>query len=134
MATRRIRWPDLRSERGSNMIEMALVFPIMAILTVAFMDFSLAMWWQHTLAHAAREGARYATVRQPTVADITNVIKNAAVGLDGDRVDVSVVWDPNNQPGSTVHIVVRYPFDPLTPFVVRENQTLEGRAAMVVLR
>jgi Flp pilus assembly protein TadG len=135
MPTRRAKWPDLRSERGSNVIEMALVFPIMAILTVAFMDFSIAMWSQHTLTHAARAGARFATVRQATDTQITNVIKAAAVGLHQDDIDVDIVWDdPDKKPGSTVTIVVQYAFNPVTPFVVRQNQTLEGRAAMVVLR
>ena len=130
----RIGGLDLRSERGSNMIEMALVFPMLAIVTVAVMDFSLAMWSQHALAHAAREGARYATVGKASDTQITNVVKSAAVGLNEDQIDVSIVWNPNNQPGSTVHIVVSYPFDPLTPFVARQSQMLEGRAAMVVLR
>lgn len=125
---------DLRSERGSNMIEMALVFPMLAIATVAVMDVSLAMWSQHALAHAAREGARYATVSQGSDTQITNVVKSAAVGLHEDDIDVAIVWDPDHQPGSTVHIVVSYPFDPLTPFVTRQSQTMEGRAAMVVLR
>ena len=125
---------DLRSERGSNMIEMALVFPMLAIATVAVMDFSLAMWSQHALAHAAREGARYATIGQATDAQIIDVVQAAAVGLDVADDDVKIQWDPDHQPGSTVSIVVSYPFDPLTPFVARKSQTMEGRAAMVVLR
>jgi Flp pilus assembly protein TadG len=130
----RTRPLDLRSERGSNLIEMALIFPIMAVLTAGFMDFSRAMWSQHTITHAAREGARYATVAQATDTAITNVIKNAAVGLYADRINVSIVWDPDNEPGSTVRIVVTYPFDPLTPFVVRQSQTFQATAAMTVLR
>jgi Flp pilus assembly protein TadG len=128
-------WPDLRSERGSNVVEMALVFPMMAILTVAIMDFSIAMWSQHTLTHAAREGARYATLRQPTDTQITDTVKAAAIGLDEDDIDVDIVWDdPDKKPGSNVTIVVHYAFNPVTPFLVRQSQTLEGRAAMVVLR
>lgn len=135
MVKSRIRWPDLRGERGSNLIEMALVFPIMAILTVGFMDFSMAMWAQHTLTHAAREGARYATLRQPADdTQILNVIKDAAVGLNQDNITADIVWDPDKQPGSTVSISVHYTFNPVTPFVVAGSQTLEGRAAMVVLR
>jgi Flp pilus assembly protein TadG len=128
------RWSNVRNERGSGVVEFALVLPILAILTVAIMDFSLAMWSQHTLASAARDGARYATIRQATDDEITQKVKDSAFGLTPSKMEVLLTFDPNREPGSTVHITVRYPFDPVTPFVPARRVTLEASADMVVLR
>ena len=48
----------LRDERGAVALEFALVLPILLVILVSIMEFSLLLNAQITLTNAAREGAR----------------------------------------------------------------------------
>ena len=54
------RW---RSERGTAMVEFAVVLPIFLFVIWCIVDFARAFYTQNSLASAVREGARYAAVR-----------------------------------------------------------------------
>lgn len=137
MSRRVFRIPSRRSQNGSSVIELALVLPFFLMLTIGMMDFAIGVWSHHTLANAAREAVRYAVVRAVTGGttddDIARVARDRAVGLHAQKIDVITEWvPPDRGPGSTVRVVLRYPFDPVTPFIARERVTLEATAAMVV--
>lgn len=86
-----------RKRRGSTMVEMVLVgIPTLFIL-ISIFEISRGIWLYHTLAYAAKEGVRYATVHgvncvpnppsiynncTQTVGQVAAVIENAGVGLD----------------------------------------------------
>lgn len=129
--------------RGSALIEFTLVgVPILFLLITTF-EMSRAMWTYHTLAHAVRRGLRAAVVHGQncgvnnnnctwTVADVTRTIRQAGVGLDPQRLSVTLisdagslscnpisscsgnatVWPPNNAntPGRRVTIRAAYGF------------------------
>jgi Flp pilus assembly protein TadG len=50
-------------ERGSTLVEFALVITILLTLMFAIIDFSRAMYAYHFVSNAAREATRYASVR-----------------------------------------------------------------------
>lgn len=54
-----------RKERGTALIEMALVLPFILVLTFLVIDFTRAFYAKNMLYQAAREGARMWTVAQP---------------------------------------------------------------------
>jgi Flp pilus assembly protein TadG len=73
------------TERGSAMLEGALVIlPLMAIF-FALLDFGLAIFLQNTLRNAVREGARYAITQQTGSngqdAAITSVVEQNSMGF-----------------------------------------------------
>lgn len=90
--------------RGAITVEMTLVgIPLIFVLILTF-EISRGMWMYHTMAHATREGVRFAIVHghgcvpNPpvvnnncvrTVGDIATVIANAAVGLDADTTNLT---------------------------------------------
>lgn len=47
-----------RSERGAELIEFALVFPLLLLTTLGIIDFGLMFQRYEVLTNAAREGAR----------------------------------------------------------------------------
>ena len=49
------RW---RGQAGSNLVEMALVSPLLLLLVFGIVDFSLALFNKAVITNAAREGAR----------------------------------------------------------------------------
>lgn len=54
------RW---KSQRGTAMVEFAIVLPIFLFIVWCVVDFARAYYTQNSLASAVREGARYAAVR-----------------------------------------------------------------------
>ncbi|HMF93569.1 MAG TPA: TadE/TadG family type IV pilus assembly protein [Vicinamibacterales bacterium] len=62
----------LRSERGAELIELAIVLPILLLVFAGIVDFALAMQRFVTLNNAAREGARIAVLPGYTQTDVQN--------------------------------------------------------------
>ena len=50
------------SRRGQSMVEFSLVFVLFITMMAGMFEFGRALWVYTTLAHATREGARYAMV------------------------------------------------------------------------
>lgn len=87
-------------QRGSSTIEMALVgIPIIFTL-ISIFEMSRGMWMYHTLAYSVKVGVRLASVHGEncinnppgvtnncprTIAQLAQVIKDAAVGLDPEN-------------------------------------------------
>ena len=109
----------LRGQRGSAIVEFTLVALMFFALVFGLVEFGRALFAYSTIASAAREGVRYATVhgsesKHPATADdISAYVRTKAVGLH--NVVVAVMWLPTNAPGSTVRVQVRYTFTTLLP-------------------
>jgi len=58
----------LGSQRGTAIIEFALVFPFLLVLTLCVIDVSRAFFIKNVAVQAAREAARTAVVLSPAVA------------------------------------------------------------------
>jgi hypothetical protein len=80
----------LRSESGEALVEMALVLPILIVLSMGMLDFGRAFHTKSVLDQAAREGARVAVVTAPDV------------GVVQDRVDALLGGMPHNTTVSAV--------------------------------
>ena len=50
----------IKSERGQSVVELALVFPLFALVFFAIVEFSHLFYVKLTLQHALREAGRYA--------------------------------------------------------------------------
>ena len=83
----------LRAERGTAVVEMALVLPLLLLLVLGIVDFGKAFNYWNDTNHLAAEGARFAAVnRTPGGGDLKAYIKNQAdtAELRGDaRVCIS---------------------------------------------
>jgi TadE-like protein len=58
MAATRASWRRLRSERGAEIIELALVTPLLLLLFGGIIDFAFVFQRWQLVTNAAREGAR----------------------------------------------------------------------------
>jgi Flp pilus assembly protein TadG len=61
-----------RSERGAELIELALVLPILLLVFASIVDFALMFQRFLVISNAAREGARIAVLPGYTLPDIQN--------------------------------------------------------------
>jgi Flp pilus assembly protein TadG len=66
----------LRSERGAELIEFALVLPLLIFVIMALVDFGFLFQRFEVVTNAAREGARMAVLPGYATADVTARVQN----------------------------------------------------------
>lgn len=100
----------IRPRRGASMLEMAFVLPAMLMLIVGAVEMGRGVWTYTTLAHAARQGARFALTQDvPDREAVAERVARAAVGLEIERLEVTLA--ERDEPADSLEIGVRYPFD-----------------------
>ena len=126
-----------RDERGAELIEFAVVSFLFFLLTFGVMEFGRAIWMYSTVAHVAKEGARWAIVRgsesgrTATPTDVETYVTQRAAGMTG--ITVTTTWDdPAKDPGSIVQVRVDKEFQPALPVVGLGSFTLSSTSRMVI--
>ena len=96
--------------KGSAVVESALVYPIVFLLTIGFIVGVMGVFRYQEVATLSREACRYASVHgteygkvtgvtPPTPAEIyTNVIQARAVALDPSQLSYSITYNQSNGP------------------------------------
>lgn len=100
MATLSALRSRLRQERGAELIEMALVLPLLMLILLGMIDFGFMFREMNVVTNAAREGARAGIL--PTYGNDANVVQRVQQYMDASGVDVTcstgagdcVVWAP----------------------------------------
>ncbi len=140
MLMRRLVRRGKRDTRGANLVEFALLsIPFLAI-TLGLVDSGRAIFAYSALAHGTREATRVAIVRGAqsgaaiTQAQLQDLVRLRAIGLDPAGVTVTVTWIPDNNAGSKVRLDSTYTFQPLTTFGFKTPIFLRSRAEMVIIR
>jgi Flp pilus assembly protein TadG len=140
-----------KDERGSSLVEYAVIFMIFITMLLGIADFSRALYAYHFVSSQAREATRYAIVRgcsptspecpsQAKASDIQTFVQNAPLGIDGSKVTApNITWklpngttDPNHKRGSTVSVEVDYPFTFIFPFVSKSTLNMKSTSQMVI--
>ena len=130
--------------RGQSLVEFSLVFPIIVLLIVGFFEIGRAVFAYNTIANAARQGVRVATVNQ--LADVTDcdetrpiedpyephwsmrgcaIMAGSVLGISAANVSVAYAappgttldCDPTLHVGCIASVTVTYDFSVSTPFV-----------------
>jgi Flp pilus assembly protein TadG len=127
--------------RGQSMIEFSLVFILFITMMGGLFEFSRALWVYTTLAHATRQGARYAMVHgennSKTASEIEAKVRADAVGLDSASLTVTPVFSPNNKVGSFVTVDATYAYSMVLGNLLfssgRRGFAMRASSRMVVL-
>lgn len=114
-----------RSENGSVILETALVLTILLMLMFGIFDVGRALYTANNLVSAAREGARFAAVRERIQEDsVKNVVKDTVIARfgayrfgGGALIRDSVTVTPVLAGGipASVRVTVSYPFTWISP-------------------
>lgn len=121
-------------ERGANLVELALLLPLLVLLLVGVADFGRAFNSYIIITNASREGARYAS-RFPWLEDaaIQVAIREAAntgIQLHPGNVTINGVGAERGQP---IKVIVTYEFVTILGSIVGVNSlTLEASTEMIV--
>lgn len=137
-------------ERGQSTVEFALVLLPFLLLVMGVFDLGRAVFYDHMLGNAAREGARVGVVAGRTPAEICaraaaavllpDVPGGASCGADGSLVagSLTVAVPQGGTPGSAtdpVRVTLSYTFRPVTPLIaqiVGNAITLSASSTMYV--
>jgi Flp pilus assembly protein TadG len=69
----------LKSTRGSQVVEFALMLPLLLILVFGIIDFGMAIFDKAVITNSSREGARVGVVYrypQPTATELQTIVTN----------------------------------------------------------
>lgn len=113
-AFRHIRRSD--AEGGAAAVEFALVWSVLALFLIGIIQFGVLfdVWLQ--LEHAAREGARVASLRNPDSYTTTR-IRSAAPGLSIDSISITPSSPDNDDAGSPVRVALEADAPVFTPIM-----------------
>jgi Flp pilus assembly protein TadG len=133
---RRKAFDFARRERGTAVVEFAVLVPVLVLIIFGVANFGLAMNAYNNETQLANEGARYAAVsRIPSGASLADYIK-AQGDTDQIRTQAKVCVEllGSNNVGQPVQVTVSLPFDwPVTslPLVgTLPKPTIVGSAVM----
>jgi Flp pilus assembly protein TadG len=117
---------------------MTLLAPVLFLLTIGALELGRGLWVKHMLSHVATEAARYASVRSlvsdepATAASVAARARSEVMGINPEDVAVETIWNPSNQPGSTVQVRVNYEFRPLTALLPATAIHLRGDSQRII--
>jgi Flp pilus assembly protein TadG len=141
-------------ERGSALVESAIVLSLLLTLMFGIVDFGRAFYAYDLVGHLARQGARWAIVRgsqcsgldhcpaQAGSADIQPYVQSLSEGAtDPSQITATLTFPScagssggggSNAPGCVARVTVSYPFKFLLPFVSGSQITMTSSSQMVI--
>ncbi len=105
-----------RGERGQDLVEFALIFPILFLILMGIFDMGRAIYYSSALHSAAREGARYASIYPTDNAGIQAAAEYMAVGISPSDLIVTPAI-VRGGPYDVVNVVVTYNMPIVTPLI-----------------
>jgi hypothetical protein len=116
-AVARCRCRRLRSARGAELVEFALVMPLLLLMLAALLDVGFLINNYAIVTNAAREGARLASIpgwsTEDVEARVNEYIGGAGLPTDGVDTDVDFNFDipVGGRTIKAVRVFVAYPYD-----------------------
>jgi Flp pilus assembly protein TadG len=104
------------SERGQELVEFALILPLLLLLLFGIIEFGIVVYRYNLIAHMGREVARYGSINPDTVeppgplnAHIESVIyPQWATAIPTDTLTITATLTPGAFISSTVNVTVTY--------------------------
>jgi Flp pilus assembly protein TadG len=103
-------------ERGAAAVEFALILPILILLLMGLVEFSLIFNTQISLTNAAREGARTMAIHNDPALARTATIAAAPSVNPGIAAGDIAITPTHCTVGATVTVTISYTADLLTGF------------------
>jgi Flp pilus assembly protein TadG len=119
------------SQRGAVALEFGLGFLIFFSVVYGVMEFGRLVACYNILSGAAREGVRYASVHgsasgsAATAADIQDVVRHWALGMETSSVAVTTTWTPGK-------VTANYSVTPFTQLILKNGINVQSSAQMAI--
>jgi Flp pilus assembly protein TadG len=86
-----------RGRAAQSLVEMAMVLPVLALLTFGLLDFGRAYYFQVSITNAAREGARVAILNIYTGPQNPNCSSSNGYATCPVQTDANIITAVNNE-------------------------------------
>jgi len=104
----------IRGEKGQDLVEYALIFPLLFLFLLGIMEFGLVIFSYDSVANAAREGARYGIIHPSDTAGIEAAARRSTTGLNQDALQFAI-----GQPADDIiQVEAGYDHDLITGHIV----------------
>lgn len=129
-----------RPERGSTLVESAVVTTVFLILLCGIMEFGFIGFAYNSVCFAAHRAARFAAVRgtgsghTALTADVQAAALSYITCLDTTALTVTTTWTPDKNPGSTVQVRVAYQLKPFLVTVSASAFTLQSTSRQLIVQ
>jgi len=129
-----------QTQKGSAMIEYALVLSLFFMTVYGFIQFCLITFGFNNATYASRTAVRYAALHGSTATytctstDISNIINPLLWGAPSGGTTIITTWSPDNTPGSTVSVKVAIAYLPKLPFFPSKLFTVGTTAYGTILQ
>jgi Flp pilus assembly protein TadG len=100
-----------RAEEGQDLVEFAIVLPLLMLLVLGLAEMAVAVLRHNTLSNAAREGARVGIIAGATERQVLDTVEARALTLGLTDANVTVTFDDEAR---RVAVVVTYEHHLLT--------------------
>lgn len=107
-------WGRLRGDKGQEVVEFALVLPLLFLLLFGIIDFGIIIFSYDTISNATREGARYGIVHPTDDAGIEAAARRMTTGLNPGALRINVI----RPGGNTIRVEAIYDVSLITGFVM----------------
>lgn len=129
----------VRQRRGAETVELAVTLPVLMVVVFTGFEYGWAVLKSIQLDHAAREGAREASLSGATAASVADrvntVLQNSGIASGAVSISINPANPGAADPGEAITVEVEAAYgdiqllglDRLMPL----PSTLKGRAAMI---
>ncbi|MBC5811545.1 MAG: pilus assembly protein [Candidatus Eremiobacteraeota bacterium] len=138
-----------QGQRGSVLVEFALVIPVAILLLFGIIEMANAVFAYDLVTNAARLGARYAIVRgsdcsvsgcPATSASIQTYVQGLSSGVNTASLTVTTTWSANGTcktapyqaAGCLVTVNVSYPYSLIMHPIVKSGWTMTSTSKMII--
>ncbi|HLI97434.1 MAG TPA: TadE/TadG family type IV pilus assembly protein [Candidatus Baltobacteraceae bacterium] len=130
----------MHAQRGTAMVEFAISSLVLLMLLLGILELGRALYTYHTIADAARLGARWAIVRGSGCIDASCPATQSSVKsyvlahvplLDPSSVTVTANWPSGEAAGDPVSVTVKYNFNFAVPYI-GNSLTMQSTSQMVI--
>src|SRR5579884_1446394 len=132
-----------QQQKGSAIVEGALVLLIFILLFLALADVARMIYAYNEMPYLAREGARYAAVHGSSSSsplqykDVASKIKTIAAGVDQTQLQISVNGDTSQtsttalaSAPASVTVIVTYTLNPVFKKILGSSLNVSGQSIM----
>lgn len=114
MTSRRSSFSSLLCSSGQELVEYALILPLLLLLTLGILEFGIIIYQYNAVGNAAREGARVGIIRANNDGTIEAAARAMTTALDPADLTVSI----DRSQAGLIEVQVDYIATPISGIVI----------------
>jgi Flp pilus assembly protein TadG len=128
----------LGEESGASLVEVALVLPVVFLMTFGLINFALIAFGLGNLGYANRSALRYASIHSntslvpATSTSIANVVKPFIFPYPSNTYSTTVTYSPGNAVGSQVRVLTIVTYTVILPGFILHGPVLTSQSSGII--